>query len=139
MRSHKYQGLGNDYIVLERIDGDCPTPEMVRGICGRHLGIGSDGILVEAAGPEDQFGLRIFNPDGSEAEKSGNGLRIFARYLWDQGRVGDTGVSLQPPRPEGWQALIVWVIVIIAPTATADRPPTAGASCGRRCGCPPSP
>ncbi len=89
MRFHKYHGLGNDYIVLERVDGDCPTPEMVRRICDRHLGVGSDGILMEASGPEDPFVLRIFNPDGSEAEKSGSGLRIFARYLWDQGRVGD--------------------------------------------------
>jgi len=62
-------------------------PVLVRRICDRHVGVGSDGILLEtpaAAG----VGLRILNPDGSEAEKSGNGLRIFARYLFDAGRVG---------------------------------------------------
>ncbi len=90
MRFHKYQGLGNDYIVLERADmggADLPAT-LVRGICDRHYGVGSDGILVEDVAPDGGLALRIFNPDGSEAEKSGNGLRIFARYLWDEGRVG---------------------------------------------------
>lgn len=64
------------------------TPAQVAKICDRHYGAGADGILLGPL-PSDQadFGLRIFNPDGSEAEKSGNGLRIFARYLWDTGRV----------------------------------------------------
>ncbi len=91
MRFHKYQGLGNDYIVLDRADlggADLPAA-VVRRICDRHFGVGSDGILVEDATPDGRLALRIFNPDGSEAEKSGNGLRIFARYLWDEGRVGD--------------------------------------------------
>jgi diaminopimelate epimerase len=81
--------LGNDYLVLD--PADCPRPpataKIVR-ICHRNFGLGSDGILY---GPlktkAADFGLRIFNPDGSEAEKSGNGLRIFARYLWDRKRV----------------------------------------------------
>ena len=91
MRFHKYQGLGNDYVVLERTDpgGADPPKALVRRICDRHYGIGSDGILVEDVAPGGGLALRIFNPDGSEAEKSGNGLRIFARHLWDQGRVGD--------------------------------------------------
>ena len=91
LRFHKYQGLGNDYIVLERDDvggADLPAA-LVRRICDRHYGVGSDGILVEDVTPGGGLALRIFNPDGSEAEKSGNGLRIFARYLWDEGRVGD--------------------------------------------------
>lgn len=90
MRFHKYQGLGNDYIVLDRAGlggADLPAAA-VRRICDRHFGVGSDGILVEDATPDGRLALRIFNPDGSEAEKSGNGLRIFARYLWDEGRVG---------------------------------------------------
>ncbi len=63
---------------------------LVRALCDRHYGVGSDGVLV--AGPVNAtgFSLRIFNPDGSEAEKSGNGLRIFARYLWDTGKVVDS-------------------------------------------------
>jgi diaminopimelate epimerase len=87
VRFHKYQALGNDYLVLE-LDGATISADLVRRVCDRHYGVGSDGILVGAEGACDGYGLRIFNPDGSEAEKSGNGLRIFARYLWDNGRVG---------------------------------------------------
>jgi diaminopimelate epimerase len=86
VRFHKYQALGNDYLVLEAGGGELP-PAVVRAICDRHLGIGADGVLVEDVAPDGGLALRILNPDGSEAEKSGNGLRIFARYLWDQGRV----------------------------------------------------
>lgn len=87
MRFHKYQALGNDYLVLEAGGGE-PAPDVVRAVCDRHLGVGADGVLVENVAPDGGLALRILNPDGSEAEKSGNGLRIFARYLWDQGRVG---------------------------------------------------
>ena len=88
MRFHKYQALGNDYLVLETEGGRALLSSLVRRICNRHYGVGSDGILLEVSpGPGARFGLRILNPDGSEAEKSGNGLRIFARHLWDEGRV----------------------------------------------------
>ena len=90
MRFFMYHALGNDYIVLNPPDvGGQLTPSQIRSICHRNYGIGSDGILfgpLESA--ECDFALRIFNPDGSEAEKSGNGLRIFSRYLWDMGLVG---------------------------------------------------
>ncbi|MGD8786048.1 MAG: diaminopimelate epimerase [Phycisphaerales bacterium] len=88
MKFHKYHALGNDYIVLDPADFKEPTKDQIRRLCHRNYGIGSDGILY---GPTDtekaNFALRIFNPDASEAEKSGNGLRIFARYLWDKGNV----------------------------------------------------
>lgn len=85
----KCQALGNDYLVIPPAQGQTLlTPAEIRRICDRHYGIGADGILW---GPlpdaEEAFALRMFNPDGSEFEKSGNGLRIFARYLWDQGLV----------------------------------------------------
>jgi len=91
MHFAKYHALGNDYIVINPADlPGTPSVSQIRLICHRNYGIGSDGILL---GPLDakeaDFGLRIFNPDGSEAEKSGNGLRIFSRYLWDRGLVGD--------------------------------------------------
>ena len=60
---------------------------IIERICDRNWGVGSDGILLLVPTPRADFGLRIFNPDGSEAEKSGNGLRIFAKYLWDHGRT----------------------------------------------------
>ena len=75
-------GLGNDYLVIDPKElGFKLTPKAIRAICDRHWGLGSDGILTLVPSKKADFGLRIFNPDGSEAEKSGNGLRIFARYL----------------------------------------------------------
>jgi diaminopimelate epimerase len=82
----KSHGLGNDYIVIDPAEVPfAVTPEAVRLICDRHLGVGSDGILLVAPGNGADFGVRIFNPDGSEAEKSGNGARIFAKFLRDHG------------------------------------------------------
>jgi diaminopimelate epimerase len=102
MRFHKYHALGNDYLVLDPRDypswAPAPTVEQIRVVCHRNFGIGSDGILW---GPlpskESEFGLRIFNPDGSEAEKSGNGLRIFSRFLWDQGLVKKPTFTVETP------------------------------------------
>ena len=101
----KYHGLGNDYIVID--PGEFPfrpKAEAIRAICDRTMGAGSDGILLgPLSDPENLSGpgpgkfpgpdflpwVRIFNPDGSEAEKSGNGLRIFSLFLADQGYVGE--------------------------------------------------
>jgi len=99
MKYAKYHALGNDYIVIDPAKTrDTLSEDMIRRICHRNYGIGSDGILF---GPLDSrvcnFGLRIFNPDGSEAEKSGNGLRIFARYLWDEGFVGSESFTVETP------------------------------------------
>lgn len=102
MRFHKYHALGNDYIVLNPGDfpswAPAPSIEQIRVVCHRNFGVGSDGILW---GPlpssQSEFGLRIFNPDGSEAEKSGNGLRIFSRFLWDQGLVKKPTFSVETP------------------------------------------
>ena len=85
MKYSKYHALGNDYIVIRPDDlRDSLPGEMIRTICHRNYGVGSDGILL---GPFESnscdFRLKIYNPDGSEAEKSGNGLRIFARFLCD--------------------------------------------------------
>jgi len=82
----KSHGLGNDYIVLNEADlGFRITPEAVRLLCHRHYGVGSDGVLFLAGPQTAPFVLRIFNPDGTEAEKSGNGIRIFAKYLFEHG------------------------------------------------------
>src|SRR5882724_2950306 len=85
----KGHGLGNDYIVIDAADLPAPlAPGQITRICDRNWDVGSDGILLMVE-PWDgaDFGLRILNPDGSEAEKSGNGLRIFAKYLRDHGRA----------------------------------------------------
>jgi diaminopimelate epimerase len=95
----KYHGLGNDYLVIEPA---ALAPERARElaprICHRNYGVGSDGILLGPLPAEGaDFALRIINPDGSEAEKSGNGLRIFARYLYDTGRVGPAPFRIATP------------------------------------------
>lgn len=84
-------GLGNDYLVMDPKELSFRlTPKAIRGICDRNWGVGSDGILALVSAKKADFGLRIFNPDGSEAEKSGNGLRIFARYLHAMKKVRKT-------------------------------------------------
>lgn len=94
----KSHGLGNDYIVLnsERIDFDLTTNAIIR-ICDIHFGIGSDGILLKVSSSVADFGLKILNPDASEAEKSGNGLRIFAKYLYDYKFAADKSFTIETP------------------------------------------
>jgi diaminopimelate epimerase len=101
MHFYKYHALGNDYIVMnprDEPDGKPPEPRHIRALCHRNFGVGSDGILWGPVPTEKaEFGLRIFNPDGSEAEKSGNGLRIFSRFLWDQGLVKTPCFTIETP------------------------------------------
>ncbi len=111
----KWQGLGNNYIVLhvEELPWEL-TPERVRRLCDRNLGIGSDGILL--VGPqtgEDRFKLRIFNPDGSEAEMCGNGVRMVARKLRMEGSLKSDTVVLEtaageivPKLGDGYQVTV---------------------------------
>jgi diaminopimelate epimerase len=91
LRCFKYQALANDYLVIDPARTPfAPVAPRIVALCRRHLGVGADGVLVGPLPVEDDpgtFGLRIFNADGSEAEQSGNGLRIFARYLLDAGYV----------------------------------------------------
>ena len=98
MRFEKWQALGNDYIIVER--DALPwalTPARVQRICDHHFGIGGDGILELS--PPDEPGfvarLRIFNPDGSEAELSGNGAREAVMYLFHRGWTDQREFSIQ--------------------------------------------
>lgn len=89
-------GLGNDYLVMDPKDLTFKlTPKTIKAICDRNWGLGSDGILALVPSKKANFGLRIFNPDGSEAEKSGNGLRIFARYLHATGKTKKTRFTVE--------------------------------------------
>lgn len=91
----KYHGLGNDYIVIDPNKVNIRLNEpIIKLICNRNFGIGSDGILFGPIRGRKNFELRIYNPDGSEAEKSGNGLRIFARYLFERGYVDSKNFSI---------------------------------------------
>jgi diaminopimelate epimerase len=99
MKFFKYHALGNDYVVMQPADfpGEL-TSEKIRRICHRNFGVGSDGILWGPLPSEKAaFALRIFNPDGSEAEKSGNGLRIFSRFLWDRRLVKREPFLIETP------------------------------------------
>ncbi len=84
----KMQALGNDYIYvdcfrqnLSRVD----LSDLAKKICDRHFGVGSDGLILVAPGKTHKFKMIFYNPDGSEAEMCGNGIRCFARYLYDHG------------------------------------------------------
>ncbi|HEX5067130.1 MAG TPA: diaminopimelate epimerase, partial [Myxococcota bacterium] len=85
----------NDYLVVDPRELDFAlTKRAVRALCDRHRGVGADGVLALAPARRADFGVRIYNPDGSEAEKSGNGLRIFGRYLFASGRTRRTSFTV---------------------------------------------
>jgi diaminopimelate epimerase len=97
VRFEKWQALGNDYVILERRELPFElTPERVRRICSAHFGCHSDGILLLSSTDEDAHvaELRIFNPDGSEAELSGNGAREAALYLHRSGWTEEDAFSM---------------------------------------------
>jgi diaminopimelate epimerase len=98
VRFEKWQALGNDYVIVEAAQLERElTPELVRRICDRHTGVGADGVL-ELSAPERPGSiarLRIFNPDGSEAELSGNGAREAILYLRHRGWTDRTQFSIQ--------------------------------------------
>jgi diaminopimelate epimerase len=82
MRLSKWQALGNDYLLVERAELAEPlTPELVRRLCDHHYGVGSDGLLELVSVDGATADLRVWNPDGSTAELSGNGARIAAAWL----------------------------------------------------------
>ena len=84
----KYHGLGNDYLIFDPNKNELKlTEESIRLICNRNFGVGSDGLLVGPVLGQGKLEEKILNPDGSEAELSGNGVRIFGKYLKDAGYV----------------------------------------------------
>jgi diaminopimelate epimerase len=98
VRFEKWHALGNDYVIVEAADLPAPlTPPVVRALCDRHTGIGADGILELSRPDEPGFvaRLRIFNPDGSEAELSGNGAREAIMYLRHRGWTNRDQFSIE--------------------------------------------
>ena len=89
MRFWKYQGIGNDFVLLDGSDGSLEVdPEWCRRACDRHYGIGADGVLYILPGVSTDITMRIINADGSEAEMCGNGIRCVAKHAYDFGIVG---------------------------------------------------
>ena len=91
---YKMHGIGNDFVLIDRMGADISGegdlrdwPRLAREMCDRHFGVGADGILLvgeaEVAGTAD-YRMIMYNPDGSEAEMCGNGIRCFARYVYEQ-------------------------------------------------------
>lgn len=92
----KYHGLGNDYLIYNPEKNEVPLNEgRVRLICNRNFGVGADGILEGPLFEADGVDVRIWNPDGSLAEKSGNGIRIFAKYMKDCGHAEKKQITLK--------------------------------------------
>ncbi|MCL2865821.1 MAG: diaminopimelate epimerase [Lachnospiraceae bacterium] len=92
----RYHGLGNDYLVFDPNKNEIKlNAKNVAMLCNRHMGLGSDGVLEGPFIGESDMFLKIWNPDGSIAEKSGNGVSIFAKYLKDKGYVQKKSYTLQ--------------------------------------------
>lgn len=84
----KLQALGNDYLYLDCFKQKLPKPilpGLAKRMCDRHFGVGADGLILVAPGKVHKFRMIFYNPDGSEAEMCGNGIRCFARFLYDHG------------------------------------------------------
>ncbi len=95
MRFWKYQGIGNDFILVEDFDDALPKDEgFVRLACDRAFGIGADGVLYVSSSPQADARMRVMNADGSEAEMCGNGIRCVAKHLYDGGRVRKERMSI---------------------------------------------
>jgi diaminopimelate epimerase len=129
MRFEKWQALGNDYIVVEAAALPWElTAERVRRICEPHFGVGSDGILLlePVEDPAHVAGLRIFNPDGSEAELSGNGARQAVLYLrssgWTDAEEFTIITKAGPVTPRIIGPGTVAMAIGRAATASADYP-----------------
>jgi diaminopimelate epimerase len=98
LKFEKWQALGNDYLIVERRDLPFDlTPARIRRLCEPHMGVGSDGVLLLDEPAERGFvaSLRIFNPDGSEAELSGNGAREAIMYLRRSGWTDSDTFSIE--------------------------------------------
>lgn len=129
MKFDKWQALGNSYVILEAADLPWDlTPDRIRRLCDPDFGIGSDGILLisPAPGADEVARIRIFNPDGSEAGLSGNGVRIAVLHLYRQGRTGGETFTVQtaagPVTPTVTSARTCSVAMGRAATVSPDFP-----------------
>lgn len=98
MKFVKMHGAGNDFVVIDGAKEQIPEeqfPAIARHACDRHLGIGGDGIILVLPSRVANFRMRMFNPDSSEAEMCGNGIRCFAKYLYDRKMHTDVIMSVE--------------------------------------------
>lgn len=94
----KMHGTGNDFVMLDCIRNETPADETLSGlaerVCDRHFGVGADGLILILEDEEADYRMRMFNPDGSEAEMCGNGIRCFGKFLFDAGLVEAKSISV---------------------------------------------
>ncbi|MBI2934820.1 MAG: diaminopimelate epimerase [Chloroflexi bacterium] len=90
----KMEGTGNDFVIVESQGEELPWARLAVTLCDRHHGIGADGILVAMPSKTAEAKMRMFNPDGSEAEMCGNGIRCFAKYVLTSAPAGNRRDSL---------------------------------------------
>ena len=96
MHFTKMEGLGNDYVYLNCLDGTPrDLPGLARRISDRHFGVGSDGLICVCPSEQADFRMRMFNADGSEGEMCGNGIRCVGKFVYDQGLTAKTTVSVE--------------------------------------------
>ncbi|MHB0975989.1 MAG: diaminopimelate epimerase [Candidatus Aquicultorales bacterium] len=91
----KYQGLGNDFLIIGGLDGLNVDPPSVAALCDRRFGIGADGLIIVRTSGVADFKMDFFNADGSVAEMCGNGIRCFAKYLYDHGLTSQTTIAVE--------------------------------------------
>lgn len=95
MKFTKVHGIANDYVVLNGFKDGVPNPgRAAKQLCDRRVGVGADGLLVVLPGKGTDFRMRMFNPDGSEAEMCGNGIRCFGKYVYDHGLTGKKRITV---------------------------------------------
>ena len=97
MKFTKMQGIGNDFIVINDINSEIKEDlsEMSQRLCDRHYWIGADGIILVQKSSHSNFKMRIFNPDGSEPEMCGNGIRCFAKYIYEKKLINSDIISIE--------------------------------------------
>jgi diaminopimelate epimerase len=119
----KYQSLGNDYILFEALDQPLTlSPEDIRQLCDRHVGVGADGIIIIERGKLSPHRMTNFNPDGSEAEVSGNGLRCVAKHLYEQGLNGEREMEVETLSGRRKLALQLYRDRVVAVEVNMGRP-----------------
>ncbi len=95
MKFTKLQATGNDFVLIDARRMKQDWAGLARAMCHRHFGVGADGLLLLLKSEVADFRMRMFNPDGSEAEVCGNGLRCFARYVIDHGLTDAQGLTIE--------------------------------------------
>ncbi|WP_072935431.1 diaminopimelate epimerase [Schwartzia succinivorans] len=139
MEFTKWQGCGNDFVLVDDRSESIKDPaELSRKMCDRHYGIGADGLIIIRPSDKADTRMRIYNTDGSEAEMCGNGIRCFARWVYELGLVPveeftvETGAGILVPKIIKENGRITGVRVDMGqPVLDAEKIPTKGFGTGR--------